>query len=369
MATDTEVERRLRDALHDHAGPEGLPDHVLVDALAQGRIAVRRRRGLVAAGAAASLAVVAGLAVAMVNQNDTQPQPAPAPPSPSVPVEPDPVDSASLWAATLPEGAPTVPYLAGTTVVEPDGSRVEVRGTEAEMVGLTVAGPLLLVGTEVQDPYSFSSRYVVVRPTGEVKDLPVPTATCCAAEEAVVSPDGRRFTAGNDILDTTDLSVVGHVPVDAKILVAWTPVGIVYLTDGGHYMLWPEGGTPIALRSNAGVFAPGGDVAIDMCGTIVRLAADGNISAISPNCVLGGWSVSPSGHWVITADLELVDVATLDTRSLSDRAVSPVPRSQKVWWDGDDSVTFPAGDYLVRCDTATASCERVAGPEESLSLP
>ena len=57
MASDTDLERRLRGALLDHAEPDGLPDRVLVDSLALGRTSLRRRRRLAAAGAVASLAV------------------------------------------------------------------------------------------------------------------------------------------------------------------------------------------------------------------------------------------------------------------------------------------------------------------------
>jgi hypothetical protein len=234
---------------------------------------------------------------------------------------------------------------------------------------MSVAGPVLLVGTETQSPYSFTSRYVVVRAGGEVEDLPASTVTAGRAEEALVSPDGTQFASGAGILDLTDLSPVAQLPDEVKILVAWTPVGIVYFVDGGHYVLWPVGGAPIALRSNPGVFATGSAVAVDQCGTITRLEADGTLSPVSPHCLLGSWSVSPTGTWVLGADWHLVEVATGRDRNLTDRDVVNADRAAKVWWNGDDSVLFPAGDWLVRCRTGTATCERVAGPEQAITLP
>jgi hypothetical protein len=368
VATDADVERRVRGALLDHAHPGGLPDRLLVESLEVGRASVRRRRRQAAAIAAATLAVVLALTVAVVQQDDTGPRPAPAPPAPSTSAEP--TTTAGIWAPSLPRGAPAeVPYLVGTTVVQPDGSRVVVPGTEASFVGLSVAGAVLLVGTEVQDPYAFSTRYVLVGPTGDVQDLPISTLVADGAQGAVVSPDGRELTGGGAILDLTDLSVVGEVPEEADLLVAWTPVGIVYAVHGGQYFLWPVDGTPIPLAADPGVFADGSDIAMDSCSSLVRLAADGTTSPVSPHCPGRLWAVSPSGRWAITPDLELVDVSSGEARRLADRSIVPVHRYDRVWWNGDDSVLFPAGDWLVRCDIEAVACEQVAGPLPSLSLP
>jgi hypothetical protein len=197
----------------------------------------------------------------------------------------------------------------------------------------------------------------------------VSTDAADGAKEAVVSPDGTSFTGGGAILDMRDLSVAGRVPGEAEILVAWTPVGIVYYAEDGHYRLWREGEDRITLGSDPGVFDTGSDLAVDQCGTITRLGADGTLTRVSPHCVLGSWSMSPSGRWVVTPALTLVDVATGQTRDLADREVSPAHRYQRVWWNGDDSVLFREGDWLVRCDLTTFSCERAAGPEKGLALP
>src|SRR3954447_7303052 len=138
VASDTDLEERLRGALLDHSYGDGLPDHVLVDALALGRTSVRRRRRLAAAGAVASLALVGGIALAVGNHDGSEPQPAPPAPSPSTDEAPD-TTTLGLWAASLPKGAPAeAPYLAGTSVVEPDGTRVQLDGTSVDAVGQTV---------------------------------------------------------------------------------------------------------------------------------------------------------------------------------------------------------------------------------------
>ena len=71
---------------------------------------------------------------------------------------------------------------------------------------------------------------------------------------------------------------------------------------------------------------------------------------------------------MVTADWQLLHVASGDSRSLADGLLN-AEVSERAWWDGDDSVLLPAGDWLVRCDTASATCERVAGPEQGLQLP
>ena len=334
-----------------------------------GRASVRRRHRLGVAGATASLAVLAGLMVAAVTRGDTQPQPSPTPPTPSTSAGAKPT-TAGIWAASLPRGnPPEVPYLAGTTVVQPDGTRIEVPGETAQTVGQTVAGLVLLVGSVNADGDPSDSHYVLVRTSGEAEDLPISTLSADGTREAVVSPDGRRLAGGGEILDMADLSVVGQVPSEAKLLIAWTPVGIVYLAEGGDFVLWPEGGTPITLRSNPGEFATGSDVAIDVCSNVVRLTADGTITRLSSGCGRGLWSVSASGRWAITPDLRIIDVATGVARRFSDRRATVAYRYQNVWWDGDQSVLFPADDWLVRCYVDTATCEQIAGPENSLSLP
>ena len=374
MATETELERRLHDELHARSGADPLPERVLTDSLALGHRALRRRRRGALLAAAASLVVVSGLVALGAQGQGDPPRPAPAPPTATPTPGPDEPDTVApvAWANGLPLGAPPeVPYLAGTTVVLPDGTRVETGGSGAGVIGLTVAGLVLLVETETEHPYSFSSRYALVTDSGEVRDLPVSTLTADGAQEAVVSPDGELFTSGGEILDMRDLAVVGEVPEAADILISWTPAGIVYGVGERSYV-WSEGHEPQGLAQLPGTFANGTDVGLKGC-HVVRLSTEGTTATLS-ECIDGLRAVSPSGRWALTDDLRLVDVATGASRYLAGSAVHPIPYAfDKVRWDGDQSLMFPVGALLVRCDTSTVTCERATDEHElqdgRLALP
>jgi hypothetical protein len=137
---------------------------------------------------------------------------------------------------------------------------------------------------------------------------------------------------------------------------------------GGSIFLWSEDGGARPLDGYPGTFESGSDVGTSQC-HVVRLTESGEVSPVSDVCVHGLWSVSRSGRWALTEDLHLVDVRTGASRNLSVRPVSNLYTHRKVWWDGDDSLLIPAGDWLVRCSTADATCERVTGPEKGLALP
>ena len=344
VATDTDVERVLRDQLHARSIGDPLPERVLTDSLTLGRRAVRRRHRQGLAGSAAALALVAGLAAVTVRDGSSDPEPAPAPPTvtqtPSA--EPDSV-APDAWASSLPLGSPPeVPYLAGTAVILPDGTRVETGGTGAGVIGLSVAGLVLLVETETEQPYSFSSRYVLVTDTGELRDLPDSTV---GAQEAVISPDGTRFTGGQDIIDIRDLSVVGQVPEEADILYTWTSSGMVY-GAGDHAYLWPKGQDPVEIEGFRGTFRDGSELGTDGC-TMVFLEAVAVVRPLS-GCIgrppVGG-TVGPLGP---------------DRRAAPGRPVHPgvpLPRGRP----------GPSGPLRVRQGVvgprqSAVPCRRAAGP-------
>ncbi len=367
MPVETDLERQLRKAFHGHGTTDGLPDRVLVDSLAAGRSSLRGHRRRAMAGSAAALAVVAGLAVAVVQRDDGVPQPAVPSPSPTPPPSAGPTIAPGAWANGLPLGdPPSVPYVAGTDVIEPDGARVDTGGTGLGIIGLSEAGLVLLLEKETEHPFSFTSTYVVVTPAGEVRELPAATVTRDAAREALVSPSGAAFTNGGDILDVRDFVVIGHIPEAASIMLAWTPTGIIYSADHSKsavsYHVLRNQGAVVDLDGDPGIYPNGTDVGYRGC-RVVRLSADG-VTPIS-DCIDGLRSVSPSGRWALTADLRLVDVTTGESRYLAGGPVHPEPYSyDKAWWDGDDSVLIPVFAHLVRCDTATGACERATEGDE-----
>jgi hypothetical protein len=364
MATDSDVARVLRDELHAHATTDALPERVLTDSLTLGRHSVRRRRRRVLAGSVAALAVAVVTAGVAVRDGSGAPEPAPSPPTTTPSPHPSGTVPSGAWAGSLPRGeAPEVPYLAGTTVVLPDGTRVDTRGSGAGVVGLTVAGLVVLVGTETPEGYPFSSHYALVTAAGELRELPVSTLTADGALEAVVSPDGRYFTAGHDVLDMEDLSSVGRVPEEAEYLLSWTPAGILYAVHDGRYFLWSQESGSRPLEAYPGRFANGTDIGLKHC-SVVRLTSAGTTTPLS-SCIEGVRSVSPAGGWALTRDLRLVEVATGRSRFLAQVPVDPRPSAyDTVWWDGETSLLFPVGVHLVRCDTATATCERATDGTE-----
>lgn len=321
----------------------------VADSVAFGRQAPRprRRRGVVGAAAAIVLAgaiVTVGVVVR------------------SGPQSPDPpgVIAPGAWAASLPPGGPPpVPYLAGTQVVLPDGSRVASGGATARVVGMTTAGLVVLVASLTPEGNPSSSRFVLVTGAGVVRELPVPTVAVGGALEAVVSPDGRFLAASHDILDMADLGTVGHLPRNARYLLSWTPAGILYAAPDGDYFLWSQGAGSRPLAAFPGSFASGTDIGIKHC-SIVRLTRSGRTSPLSA-CIEGVRWVSPTGRWALTRDLRLVEVASGRSRTLTPAPVDPLPGAYvQVWWEGDRSLLVPIGTHLVRCVTATARCERAA---------
>jgi hypothetical protein len=339
-------------------------------------------------GALVALAVVAGIGSAALDRGGDGARA--APPGSTSTANPGNGPETSVapiaWARGLRLGAaPEVPFLAGTTVVQPDGVRVPIPGTGVGVIGLTVAGLVLLVESEVDQPdqpYSMSSRYVLVTSSGEVQDLPVSTLVADGAQEAVISPDGLRLTGGGDVLDVRDLSVVGEVPEQADILYAWTSTGILFGADHRSY-LWTEDGETRQLAGFPGIFPNGTDVGMraqdgnDACGDVLHMSGSGAVTALSSGCIPRLWAVSPSGRWALTYDLRLVDVRTGRSRFLAGGpAGPPLDAGDKVRWDGERSLLFPVGTQLVRCHTATATCERagpdvadVGGRDDVLALP
>jgi hypothetical protein len=380
MPVETDLERRLREALHGQSAVDPLPEHVLVDSLSEGRTSLRGRRRRAAVGSVAALAAVAALALAVVQRDEDAPQPAVPSPSPTPSPTPTPTTepetaAPAAWADSLPLGpGPGVPFVAGSVVVQPDGSRVETGGNGGVgVIGLTVRGLVLLVAVETENPYSYTASYAVVTDAGDVEELPASTLTRDSAQEALVSPDGRYFTNGGPILDMTDLSVVGEVPEAATIMLAWTPVGIVYSSgDYGKrattYHLLRSDGSVVDLDGDPGVYPNGTDIGLHGC-RAVRLSASG-ATPVS-DCIQGVRSISPSGRWALTADLRLVDVETGDSRYLAGAPVKPLPFAyDKVHWDGDESLLLPVFGRLVRCGTVTGECTRAtAETENHIALP
>jgi len=188
--------------------------------------------------------------VALTACDDDPPPPTPAPALPS----------AAAWFESLPRGAPPeVPYARGTTLHLPGGPRVPIDGTSVEILDATPRGTMLLV--ERDDP-AFDTDYVWVRPDGSRSVLP--DTLSHGVQDAVVSPDGRLFAHGGEVVDLRDGTVVATIPREATILTGWVRGGVVYGGRRTTY-LWEPGEEPFELehwtafpnRTDAGLLAGG----------------------------------------------------------------------------------------------------------------
>lgn len=288
------------------------------------------------------------------------------------------------WAAGLPRGAaPEVAYLAGTTVHLPRGAVTELDVADAAIVGQTVAG--LIVFVEENDPKGVlaGTRFVLVQDDGTSADMQTSTSVEGAAYEALVSPDGRYFTNGDQVIDKSTGASVGEMPEAVEVLVSWTSEGIIYSARGQEYFLWRPGESPIALERFPGVFEVGTDVGLrggqNGCLEVVRIRATGGVTALGAGCVPNLLSVSPDGTTGVTTDLRVVDVATGETSPLSETPLESLPRYSEIHWlsDNDFLLSVPAGSgssRLVRCRSEELRCESATdvldvGDNGSVSLP
>ncbi|HXH80133.1 hypothetical protein [Nocardioides sp.] len=385
MSVDEDFETVLRQQFRLHeprvSPAAGLTHRIM----AEGRRERRKRRARYAVSAGVG-AVALGAAVSMSGLRPSEPDTAkePAVPATSGTARPAEKQALAEWAAGLPRGAaPEVAYLAGTTVHLPGGAVRDLDVADAAIVGQTVAG--LIIFVEENDPQGVlaGTRFVLVQDDGTTTDMQASTAVEGAAYEAVVSPDGRYFTNGDQVIDKSTGATVGEMPEAAEVLVSWTSEGIIYSARGQEYFLWRLGEAPIALDGFPGVFDVGSDVGLrgaqNGCAEAVRIAGSGEVTTLSAGCVPDLLSVSPDGTTGVTTDLRVIDLATADASSLSDTPLHSVRRDSEIHWLDDDDLllSVPAGNgssRLVRCSTAALRCESATGPvqvgvNESVRLP
>ncbi|MCW2792620.1 MAG: hypothetical protein JWO76_1718 [Nocardioides sp.] len=398
MTDDDLMEAGLRSALRtNETALEPRLDLAGV-AVELGRRRIRRRRRWAAAGGAAAVVVVVAAGVVgprLVISSD------PTGGSPMTDSEhPDPTSAVpvlpGVWAQSLPVGeAPDVPYLSGTTLHLP-GTTVELDATGAGLVGDTVAGAVLLLEHETRRPYSFTSEYVVVSDSGAV--TPLGTGHVAHVQEELVSPDGTMFASDAGVVSMESGSVVAALPAGATALDAWTSAGILYLGPRGHYYLWsPERGRgPAPVEGFPGSYAEGSDVGLRRdggCTEVVRLGDDAGVEVLHRLCDMpDALTVSPTGDWVLTMDLQIVDARTGEVRPLGDAPLE-VHVSNDAYWEAEDELlvsvplaapavidehgvrTRRESALLVRCGVVTGSCERVTdaldvpGPQPTVQLP
>jgi hypothetical protein len=312
--------------------------------------------------------LVAVLVVLLATACDADPERSPAPPPsppPTTSVEP-PVNLAA-WVESLPQGKPpAVPYAVGTTLHLPGGVRVPIDGTSVEIVGATRRGTMLLV--ERYDP-TFDTDHVWVTPNGTTRVLP--DTRSHGVQDAAVSPDGRWFASGGEVVDLADGSLVAQIPDRAVIVTGWVRDGLVYGTRDNRVWIWPPGGAGYPVhtwvsfpnRTQVGLTQRAG------CWRVIHMYSYDDVGVSRRRC--GGanpLTVSPRGSWVLTRDLAVRDAFSRPHGYLAGQPVRPVGAPLTTYWVSDREMLLALPYGLVRCDARTLDCERVRRGEVELPV-
>lgn len=397
MSVDEDFETLLREQFRAHEPLVTPPADLATRVVVEGDLAVKRRRarfGLCAA--AGAVAVVVGVSVAATLSSSPGGDPAPgvstSPSGDSSGSDRPTTSSLTAWGDGLPRGrAPEIAYLAETTIYLPGAAVTPLETADAEIIGQTVAGLIVFVEDNNAAGVLTGSRFVRVHDDGTTFAMQTPTSVAGAAREALVSPDGRYFTNGHQVVDKSTGAVVAEVPDEAQIMVSWTSVGVLYTARGQQFYLWRPGQEPTAVRGFPGDYTAGTDVGLrrggDGCTEVVRIDRAGEVSRVGAECLPDLLSVSPDGSRAVTTDLRAVEVETGETTSLSETPLDHLHGFLDVHWLGDDEflVSVPAsfdtgvtvpGDYarLVRCTITAHSCESATdavhiGDNEGVRLP
>lgn len=208
----------------------------------------------------------------------------------------------------------------------------------------------------------------MVSPDGIVTRLASGTIGGARVQEAVVSPDGRRFSDGR-ILDLATGEVTGTLPDEADILLAWTPAGIVYGAGDAAFLWSPDGSAPVELAQWPASYASGTDIGLGRrngCPVVVQLTPEGTEPVISRHCGVAAMALSPAGTWLLTDELVAIDTATGEAHPLVDGSVSGLGQAWDAHWLAEDevllSVPTATSAVLVRCRLNTGTCERATEP-------
>lgn len=249
---------------------------------------------------------------------------------------------------------PRVPYAIGTTLHLPTGPRVPVEGSEVEILDVTPRGTMLLV--ERDEPV-FDTDYVWVAPDGSTTVLP--DTLSHGVQDAAVSPDGRLFARGGEVVDLADGSVVAEIPDEAVVVTGWVEGGLVYDDRRGTTFLWRPGRAPFELadrtffpnRTDVGLVAERGCRAVVHVYPGTDYTEEWGTQCGQP----GALTVSPGGEWIVDRRLRLVDAAQEKGRALLGEPAT-VTTWPDTYWESPHVVlvALPAG--VLRCDALERTC-------------
>lgn len=378
----SDLETRLRTALHEEAGPVVAPPELAGDLAARGARVRGRHRAAVAVAGVAAVAVAVPFLHAITTSTTTMEPVAPSPTvshSPHRTSAPAPVQQPDAWVAGLPDGGPpSVPYLRGMTY-QWSPRPGQVATYPVPDVNTNVFGPVRggvavgLMDTPAGHPY-----FGIATPGVAFRRLGNGTAFGMAA-----SPDGSRVAVGAtgtrqiqvyDVATGAKLSSVRAV--NARVL-SWGPGGVYYETGylSGNTQLWvwdpTSGGRPssavaalnehgVGLTSDPGCTKLVTQHGVSGCLAVPHSATD---QAVSPDGRYVGYLATGPDRsaWVAVLDTSTGRTARLSAR-LPATAVAGQPHN--LVWESGDGLLFvlntrahgrPAAS-MIRC-SPTGGCE------------
>lgn len=122
----------------------------------------------------------------------------------------------------------------------PPGDRPEVPvgRPHVEVVASTPRGSMLLVERRGA---AFDTDHVWIRRDGSRTVFP--DTRTYGVQDAAVSPDGRLFAVGGEVVRLRDGAVVAEIPERAEVLVGWTESGLRFWA-GDRRWVWQPGERP-----------------------------------------------------------------------------------------------------------------------------
>lgn len=363
MRTDRELEALLRRSFQDEA--RKLSRSPGADNSTAGTRTETHTRpwapALVAAAAVAAL-IGGGAAFNGMNPPDSSPEPTAS------------TSDVWTWAKSLPRGSGPELYLEGTRLHWADRT-LRLEATDAELVGMSASGPVLLA--EAGDGAAIPSRYIVVGPDGDVRELPQQQYQ---VQNAALAPEGDALAYGDAVVQIANGETVAPLPDRATALGTWTAEGLAYYTAEGDAFVWQPGtvgqGQPIGSRLGAA----SGEFTLtkaDGCSLAVRILRSGETQEVARNCSAELLTVSPSAQYALGEPLALGAPDDLRApRGLS--AGAALAGDIDYTWESNSTVVFSvqrfSGDQdaatgprsivalLVRCQADTGECERASEP-------
>ena len=267
----------------------------------------------------------------------------------------------TTWVDSLSRGdRPEVPYAAGATLQLPGSVRVPLGSSEVEIVGATKRGTMLFVEGD---------GYVWVAPDGTA--TPQPERRWDGVQDAAVSPGGRWFARGREVVDLRDGSVVAELPEDAAVITGWVRGGLTYATSDGRLFVRPVAGRGFRLRPwvHFPGAAPVGLTSWHGCWSVVRVNDHDDRSRWPRVCRgPGALTVSPGAAWVVARDLAVRTVRGRLRGYLAGVPLEPVGPVAAYWVSGRDVLIALPDTGVVRCDVRALTCELTVGRTALLPL-